>query len=162
GGGFALAFTGLVSLLVQNVIDAGALSSPFNLLTYSAFVHTVRLFGGESGAAIMQRLVSVREKFHSNMLGLNVDSGDWLTNDRLKGLAGALMPNSSGTEEAHARALQVLSGQVRVQAYTLAYADGFIVIAFVAAMALILTALMRPIKYYFDAPSLDAIARKRD
>src|SRR5262249_28404904 len=56
GGGFALAFTGLVSLLVQNVVDAGALSSPFNLLTYSAFVHTVRLFGGESGAAIMQRL----------------------------------------------------------------------------------------------------------
>ncbi len=65
------------------------------------------------------------------------------------------MPNSSGAEDAHARALQ-LGGQVRMQAYTLAYADGFIVIAFVASLAIILTALMRPIKYYFDAPSLDA------
>jgi DHA2 family multidrug resistance protein len=160
GGGFAIAFTGLVSLLVQNVIDAGALSSPLNVLTYSAFVHTVRLFGGESGSAIMQRLISVREKFHSNMIGLNVDSGNWLTDDRLKALAGGLMPNSSGAEQAHGRALQVLAGQVRVQAYTLAYADGFIVIAFVAAMAIILTALMRPIKNYFDAPSLDAIGKK--
>src|SRR5262249_10147590 len=156
GGGLAFAFTGLVSLLVQNVIDAGALSSPFNLLTYSAFVHTVRLFGGESGSAIMQRLVSVREKFHSNMIGLHVDSGSWLTDDRLKALTGGLAPNSSGTEEAHGRAVQVLVGKVRVQAYTLAYADGFIAIAFVAAMAIILIALMRPIKYYFDAPAPEA------
>src|SRR5262245_6237515 len=156
GGGFALAFTGLVSLLVQNVIDAGALSSPFNLLTYSAFVHTVRLFGGESGSAIMQRLVSVREKFHSNMIGLNIDSGSWLTNERLKMLAGGLMPDSSGADAAHGRALELLGAQVRVQAYTLAYADGFIVIAFVAALAIILVALMRPIKNYFDAPAPDA------
>src|SRR5262245_8736011 len=156
GCGFAVSFTGLVALLVQNVIAAGALSSPFNLLTYSAFVHTDRLFGGESGSAIMQRLVSVREKFHSNMIGLNVDSGDWLTDERLKTLAGGLMPNSSGTEDAYGRAVQLLGGQVRIQAYTLAYADGFIVIAFVAAVAIILAALMRPIKYYFDAPSLEA------
>jgi len=161
GCGFTITFAGLVSLLVQNVIDLGALSKPLNILVYSAFVHTVRLFGGESGAAIMQRLVSVREKFHSNMIGLNIDSGNWLTDDRLKALSGGLMPNSSGADDAHARALQVLGGQVKVQAYALAYADGFIVIAFVAAMAIILTALMRPIKYYFDAPSLDAIETKK-
>jgi DHA2 family multidrug resistance protein len=156
GCGLALSFTGLVALLVQNAIAAGGLSNPFNLLTYSAFVHTVRLFGGESGSALMQRLVSVREKFHSNMIGLHVDSGNWLTDERLKTLTGGLMPNSSGADEAQGRALQLLGGQVRAQAYTLAYADGFIVIAFVAALAIILTALMRPIKYYFDAPSPDA------
>src|SRR5262249_770347 len=93
---------------------------------------------------------------HSNMIGLHVDSGNWLTDERLKTLTGALMPNSSGAEEAHGRALQVLGGQVKVQAYTLAYADGFIAIAFVAALAIALTALMKPIKYYLDAPSLDA------
>src|SRR5215468_3021298 len=156
GCGLALSFTGLVALLVQNAIAAGGLANPFNLLTYSAFVHTVRLFGGESGSALMQRLVSVREKFHSNMIGLHVTSGNWLTDERLKTLTGGFLPNSTGTADALGRALQVLRGQVRVQAYTLAYADGFIVIAFVAALAIILTALMRPIKYYFDAPSLDA------
>jgi MFS transporter, DHA2 family, multidrug resistance protein len=160
GCGLAIAFTGLVALLAQNALDAGALSSPFNLLTYSAFVHTVRLFGGESGSALMQRLVSVREKFHSNMIGLHVASGNWLTDERLKTLAGGLMPNSSGAEDAQARALQLLGGQVRVQAYTLAYTDGFVVIAFVAALAIILTALMKPIKYYLDAPSLEAAVKK--
>ena len=35
--------------------------------------------------------------------------------------------------------------------YRSEYADGFIVIAF-AALAIILTALMRPIKYYLGAP----------
>ena len=155
GCGLALSFTGLVSLLVQNAIASGGLSTPLNLLTYSAFIHTVRLFGGEFGSAIMQRLVSVREKFHSNMLGLHVDSGSWLTDDRMKALTGGLLPNSSGLENAQDKALQVLGGQVRVQAYTLAYADGFLVIAFVAVLAIVLTALMRPIKYYFDSPSLN-------
>jgi DHA2 family multidrug resistance protein len=156
GLGLALSFTGLVSLLVQNAVDSGGLSSPLNLLTYSAFVHTVRLFGGETGSALMQRLVSVREKFHSNMIGLHVTSGHWLTDDWLKTVTGGLLPNSTGTEEAQGRALQLLGAQVRVQAYTLAYADGFIAIAFVAALAIALTALMRPIRYYFDDPSLNA------
>jgi len=156
GGGFAIAFTGLVALLVQNVIDAGALSSPSNQLTYSAFVHTVRLLGGETGSAIMQRLVSVREQFHSNMIGLHIDSSDWRVAEYLKTFAAGLMPDSSGAEAAQGSAVQLLGQQVRVQAYTLAYADGFIIIAFVAAMAIILTAMMRPIKYYLDAPSLDA------
>ncbi len=153
GCGLALSFTGLVALLVQNVIDAGGLSNPFNVLTYSAFVHTVRLFGGESGSAIMQRLVAVREKFHSNMIGLHVASGNWLTDERLKMLTGGLLPGSPGSDDAQGRALQLLGGQMRVQAYTLAYADGFVVIAFVAAFAVVLTALMRPIKSYFGAPA---------
>src|SRR5215470_6856676 len=156
GCGLALSFTGLVALLVQNVIDAGGLSNPFNVLTYSAFVHTVRLFGGESGSALMQRLVAVREKYHSNMIGLHVSSGNWLTDERLKMLTGGLLPNSSGSEDAQGRALQLLGGQVKVQAYTLAYADGFLVIAFVAVLAIALTALMRPIKSYFDTSPLDA------
>jgi DHA2 family multidrug resistance protein len=153
GCGFALSFTGLVALLVENAIDAGGLAHPFNLLTYSAFVHTVRLFGGESGSAIMQRLVAVREKFHSNMIGLHVTSGNWVTDEWLKGVSGGLLPNSNGTQEAQGRALQLLGGQMRVQAYTLAYADGFMVIAFVAALAILLTASMRPIKNYLKAPS---------
>ena len=156
GCGFALSFTGLVALLVENVIDVGGLSNPFNVLTYSAFVHTVRLFGGESGSAIMQRLVAVREKFHSNMIGLHVGSGNWLTDERLKMLTGGLLPNSSGSEAAQGRALQLLGGQMKVQAYTLAYADGFVVIAFVAAIAIVLTASMRPIKSYFGTPAVDA------
>src|ERR1700750_1772303 len=75
GLGLPLAFTALVGSILQNSFESGALTHPVTLVTYSSFRHCVRLFGGEAGAALMQRLVSVREKFHSNMLGLHVDTG---------------------------------------------------------------------------------------
>jgi DHA2 family multidrug resistance protein len=148
--GLALSFTALVGSFVQNAFDSGALSSPVNLLTYASFIHCIRLFGGEAGTAIMQRLISVREQFHSNMLGLHVDAGNWLTTERVQLLAQMLFPGSIGTEEAQGRAALLLAGQVKLQAYTLAYADGYLAIAFVAAFAVILIALMKPMKIYFD------------
>jgi DHA2 family multidrug resistance protein len=143
GFGLALAFTGLVGSFVQNAFDSGALAGPINVLTYSAFVHTIRLFGGEAGTALMQRLVSVREQFHSNMIGLHVDSAHWLTNETLRTIAGGLFPGSAGAEDAQARAALMLGGQVKLQAATLAYSDGYIAIAFVAALAVILIAFMK-------------------
>jgi DHA2 family multidrug resistance protein len=153
GFGFALSFTALVGSFVQNAFDTGALSSPINLLTYSSFIHCTRLFGGEAGTAIMQRLISVREQFHSNMLGLHVEGGNWLTTERVGLLAQALFPGSAGTEEAQARAAQILGGQVRLQAYTLAYSDAYLAIAFAAALGIVLIAFMKPMKIYFDSTS---------
>jgi len=150
GFGFALTFTALVGSFVQNAFDAGALSNPINTLTYSSFIHCIRLFGGEAGTAIIQRLVSVREKFHSNMIGLHVDAGHWLTSERLRTLTYALFPGSGGTEEAQARAALTLGGQVKIQAYTLAYSDAYLAIALVAAFACILIAFMKPMKIYFN------------
>ena len=150
GCGLAMAFTALVGSIVQNAFATNAMANPINILTYSSFIHCVRLFGGELGTAFMQRLVSVREQFHSNMIGLHIDSGHWLTSERLAGIAHALFPNSSGSEEAQARAALVLGGQVKVQAYMLAYSDGYIVIALVAALVIILIALMKPMKIIFD------------
>lgn len=153
GCGLALAFTALVGSFVQNAFDSGALVNPINALTYSAFIHTVRLFGGEAGTALMQRLVAVREQFHSNMIGLHVEAGQWLTSERLGALAQGLFPGSGGAEEAQARAALVLGGQVRLQAYALAYSDGYLAIALVAAFAVILIAFMKPMKIYFNADS---------
>jgi MFS transporter, DHA2 family, multidrug resistance protein len=153
GFGLAMAFTALVGSFVQNAFDANALSNPINILTYSSFIHCVRLFGGELGTAVMQRLVSVRQQFHSNMIGLHIDGGEWLTSERLALIARDLVPNSAGSEEAQARAALVLGGQVKVQAYTLAYSDGYIAIALVAALAIILIAFMKPMKIIFDSDS---------
>jgi DHA2 family multidrug resistance protein len=153
GFGFALTFTALVGSFVQNAFDSGALSNPINTLTYSSFIHCIRLFGGEAGTAIIQRLISVRERFHSNMLGLHVDAGNWLTTERVQLLTQMLFPGSGGTEEAQGRAALLLGGQVKLQAYTLAYADGYLAIAFVAAFAIVLIACMKPMKIYFDSTS---------
>jgi DHA2 family multidrug resistance protein len=154
GFGLALAFTALVGSFVQNAFDSGALSNPINVLTYSAFIHTIRLFGGEAGTALMQRLVAVREQFHSNMIGLHVEAGNWLMSERVAALAQALLPYSAGAEEAQSRATLMLAGQVRLQAYALAYSDGYVAMALVAALAVILIAFMKPMKIYFDANSV--------
>src|ERR1044072_3782420 len=98
GLGLPLTFTALGGSILQNSFDAGALTNPVNLLTYSSFIHCVRLFGGEAGSALMQRLVSVREILHSNMIALHVDAGNWLTSERLSALGHALLP-ASGSEE---------------------------------------------------------------
>ncbi len=151
GLGLALSFTALVGSFVQNAFDTGALSNPINVLTYASFIHCIRLFGGEAGTALMQRLISVREQFHSNMLGLHIEVGNWITSERLQLLTQGLFPGSAGAEAAQERAALLLGGQVKLQAYTLAYADGYLAIACVAAFAIVLIACMKPMKIYFDA-----------
>jgi MFS transporter, DHA2 family, multidrug resistance protein len=150
GLGLPLTFTALVGSILQNSFDAGALTNPVNLLTYSSFIHCVRLFGGEAGTALMQRLVSVREKFHSNMIGLHVDAGNWLLSERVSSLAHGVFPNSVGMEEAQQRAAVTVGAQIKLQAYALAYSDCYLMIALVAAVAMILIAFLKPMKIYFD------------
>jgi len=149
--GLSFAFVGLIGNLVQQAFESGAVASPINALTFSAFFHGIRLFGGEIGTAVMQRVVAVREQFHSNMLGMHVNIGGWLTDERLSQLTGGLFSSSSGLPEAQNRAVAVLDGQVRQQAYTLAISDGFLTIVFVCIGIIAMIALMKHTKIYFDS-----------
>jgi MFS transporter, DHA2 family, multidrug resistance protein len=153
--GLSFTFVGLVGTIAQQALTTGALSRPFDALTYSAYFHVIRLFGGELGAAFMQRVVDVRERFYSNMIGQHVEAGTWLTDERLRMLTGGLASSSSGSDESHARAFVVLAGQIKQQAYTLAYSDSFLVIAWVCVGMMILIACMKPMKIYFDSASME-------
>jgi len=87
----------------------------------------------------MTRLLTAREEFHSNLLGLRVQFGPWPTDTRLFMLGGGVFAKSLGLDGAHERALHILDQQVRGQAYTMAIEDGFVlmcrvVIAFLAVM----------------------------
>jgi DHA2 family multidrug resistance protein len=147
--GFACTYIGLVSSIVLEAIEAGVLTSPANAATYSGFMHFIRIFGGQIGVTAMTWFLSDRQKFHSNMLGLYVQSGSWLTDERIRMLTGGLLPSSTGPEEALARAVKILDQQVRAQAYTLASADAFILIAWMVVAYLVLMLLMRPAKISF-------------
>ena len=125
-----------------------------DVLTYSAFIHTVRLFGGELGTAFMQRFISLRERFHSNLIGLHIDAGNWLTDERLRMLTGGVTANSAGMDEAQKRAVALLGGQVRQQAYTLAYMDGFMIIVWVCVGMIVLVAFLKQMKIFFDTSSM--------
>ena len=151
--GLSFIFVALIGSLVQSLAETGALTRPFDVLTFSAFIHCVRIFGGEVGSSFMQHFIAVREKFHSNLIGLHVEAGNWLTDDRLRFLTGGVSSNSTGIDEAQRRSAALLGGQVRQQAYTLAYMDGFMIIAWVCVGIIVLIAFMKRTGILFDSES---------
>ena len=153
GAGLSVTFVAMVGSIVQQAANSGAISTPINALTYAAFIHSIRLFGGELGSAFMQRFITVREQFHSNLIGLHVEVGNWLTDERLRLLTGGVSANSTGVDEAQTRSAALLAGQVRQQAYALAYTDGFMIIAWVCVGIIVLIACLKPMKMFFDTQS---------
>lgn len=142
--GIAAAFVGLVVNLLLLAVEMGADKNLANATTYSAWMHTMRLMGGQVGAVVFGRFVMVREQLHSNLLGQYVDAGNWLTEERLRGVALALTPLSAGTDEAQARSVTILGGQVRAQALSLAYSDAFLLIAWAITAYLFLLVFLKP------------------
>ena len=147
--GQSFAFVGLVATIILQALFSGGPQAPQRALTFSAFFHTVRLFGGQVGVVLMTHFIAVREQFHSNMLGLHVQKGSWITDGGVHSLATGLFPQSSGIAAASGRAIGVVSSRVRLQAYTLTYIDGFYLIAFACVLALLVIALIRgfPLNY---------------
>jgi MFS transporter, DHA2 family, multidrug resistance protein len=149
GVGQAFAFIGLVGTIILQGIFSGGMAKPQWILTFSAFFHTVRLFGGNLGAVYMGHFIAQREKLHSNLLGLHVQSGNWITDTNIHQLAAELFSQSSGIAAATGRAVGVLSNRLRLQAYTLSVNDGFYLVAWACAVMLVLTVLLRksPLNY---------------
>lgn len=143
GVGQALAFIGVVAAIVLQAIFSGALAKPAWVLTFAAFFHTVRLFGGEIGVAFMSHFVAQREKLHSNLLGLHVQGGNWITDGSLVQLGAGVFSKSAGVAAAAGRAADVIGGRLRIQAYTLSILDGFYLLVWACFSALILVALLR-------------------
>jgi DHA2 family multidrug resistance protein len=139
--GLALAFNSMVGSVVLEIIDTGGLTRPADVLTFAVFFQVTRLFGGEMGSTFMGHLITVREEFHSNMLGLSVQLGNSLTSSRLLGLQHVFAPHSTGLT-AMGRAAEVLGLQVRQQAYTLAISDSFLLLATCCVACLVVVSFM--------------------
>jgi DHA2 family multidrug resistance protein len=149
GVGQAFAFIGLVGCIVLQAIFAGVLAKPEWVLSLSAFFHVIRLFGGTAGAIYMGHFIAQREKLHSNLLGLHVSSGNWITDQNIHAMAAGVYAKSSGMAAAGARAIDLIAARLRLQAYSLSLLDGFLLIAWSCAFALIFVALLRksPLNY---------------
>jgi DHA2 family multidrug resistance protein len=149
GVGQAFAFIGLVGCIVLQAIFTGGLAKAEWVLSFSAFFHVVRIFGGTAGAIYMGHFLAVREKLHSNLLGLHVSGGNWITDQNIHAMTAGLYAKSSGISAAGARAIDLIGSRLRLQAYSLSLVDGFLLIAWSCACALILVALLRksPLNY---------------
>src|SRR5262249_60456622 len=149
GVGQSFSLIGLVGCIVLQAIFTVAMSRPQWVLTFSAFFHTIRLFGGTAGAIYMGHFIAEREKLHSNLLGLHVSSGNWITDQNIHAMAAGLYAKSSGMAAAGVRAVDLIAARVRLQAYSLSIIDGFLLMAWTCACALIFVALLRksPLNY---------------
>src|SRR5258705_155401 len=149
---FTLTFAliGLVGGIVLQGVFTGGLSKPQWILTFSAFFHTVRLFGGTAGAIYMSHFLADREKLHSNLLGLHVSSGNWITDSNIHALTAGLFGKSSGLPSPAARAADLIVSRLRLQAYSLSLIDGFLLIAWSCAIALVLVGLLRKSPMSYD------------
>jgi DHA2 family multidrug resistance protein len=149
GLGQAFAFIGLVGCIVLQAIFTGGLAKPERALTFSAFFHVVRLFGGTAGAIYMGHFLAQREKLHSNLLGLHVTRGDWITAQNIRAMAAGVAAKTAGVAAAGERAVDLVGARLRLQAFSLSIDDGFLLIAWICACALFMVALLRkaPLDY---------------
>lgn len=149
GVGQSFSLVGLVGCIILQGVFTGGLMKPQWILTFSAFFHTIRLFGGTAGAIYMGHFLAEREKLHSNLLGLHVTRGSWISDGNLHALAAGVYAKSSGVAAAGARAADLIGARLRLQAYSLSLIDGFLLVAWTCAIALILVALLRksPLNY---------------
>jgi DHA2 family multidrug resistance protein len=141
--GQSFALIGLVTTIVLQSFFSGGLRPPTRLLTFSAFFHTVRLFGGQIGVAHMGHFIAERERVHSYLVGLHVQPGDWVTDHTLRGVTAGLAAKSPGGAAAAERALAIVDAKVRLEAYTLTFIDAFHLLAWTCVGVLLLIALMR-------------------
>jgi len=150
GVGQSFSLIGLVGCIILQGVFTGGLSKPQRILTFSAFFHTIRLFGGTAGAIYMGHFLADREKLHSNLLGLHVSSGSWITDANIHAITAGLFGKSFGLPSAGARAVDLIAARLRLQAYTLSLIDGFLLVAWTCAIALLLVALLRksPLNYH--------------
>ena len=142
GAGQSFAMLGLVSSLILQAAFSGGLS-PQRALTFAAFFHTVRLLGGQAGVALMGHFIANQEKLHSNLLGLQVQSGEWLTEGTLHRLAAGLAGRSNGVMSSTGRALGLIDSKLRLQAYSLTFIDAFHVVAWSCVIMLLATVVLR-------------------
>ena len=161
GVGQSVSLIGLVGCIILQGIFTGGLTKPQWILTFSAMFHTIRLFGGTAGAIYMAHFIAEREKLHSNLLGLHVTQGSWITDGNLHTLAAGVYAKSPSAAAAGARAVELIAARLRLQAYALSLNDGFLLVAWSCVLALLLTALLRqsPLNYG-DLSTLQPVKEK--
>jgi len=162
GVGQSFALIGLVGCIILQALFSGALAKPEWVLTFSAFFHTIRIFGGTTGAIYMGHFLAQREKLHSNLLGLHVTQGSWITDWNLRAMTAGVYAKSSGLGAAGGRAVDLIAARLRLQAYTLSLIDGFLLVAWSCVVGLVLTALLRksPLNYG-DLRTLQPVKEKK-
>lgn len=133
--GQTLATTGVIFYGILNL-------KPKDAITFGAMAQVARLMGGEIGQAFITTFIRVRTQTASNLIGQHVQRGDADVIKRLQGYAAATA-RAGDPMSGMARGARLLSNVIHRLATTQAVIDSFVVIAFLAALALIVLVTAR-------------------
>ncbi len=141
-------------IIVVSVIALGfsVVKAPADGLSLARLVNLIRSFGGTVGSAVIATLITTREHVHSNLINLNVDIGDWLTDQRMAALSGAVAGRSVGDEQATLRGYALLARTIQREAFVLAYSDAFALIGTVLVGMIVLYVFARPVDTTIHVP----------
>jgi MFS transporter, DHA2 family, multidrug resistance protein len=133
--GQSFALSGVVFFAVLHL-------KPQDALTFGAVLQTARLMGGEIGSAFVTTLARVRGQVASNLIGQHIRVGDPAVIERVRAYGAATTPVIDPVS-AVSRGELVLGNVVRAAATTQAVIDGFIVLAVLTAIALLIVVFRR-------------------
>ncbi|MGO4222154.1 MFS transporter [Lysobacter sp. TAF61] len=130
----ALFGVGQMLFLVPDLLIGASSLKPEDLPTASLAFNATTLGGTTLGTGLVTNFVTEREKFHSNVLTEHVSWLDPLASDRLSALAGAITSRIGDETVASARAVGLIAGNVRREAWLLAINDAYALVAILIAV----------------------------
>jgi DHA2 family multidrug resistance protein len=131
--GLAIAITALITFAIANITpaQAGAIA---------ATIQTARLFGNEIGTAFIQTFVRVREQVYSNLIGQHLTTGSDAADRAIAAFSSPFSNRPTGLGDTTAQGIGTIGRLVQREAYI----DGFWIVAWVLAAALLLLLRLRP------------------
>jgi len=106
----------------------------------SGLYNLMRNLGGALGLAVLNTQLTDRLAFHYERIGESLNAGRAVAEDALAGLTQRFSDMMPG--DAQMSALKTMSGLVRQQAATMAFADCFILVAIIYGLALLTVPLL--------------------
>jgi MFS transporter, DHA2 family, multidrug resistance protein len=146
--GEGLAFNGMVGSIILDLLNSGGLQNAADVLTFGGFFQTIRLFGGEVGASFIQFFLHSRQVFHYDLLAAGIQGGSEPVIQRTQLLSAVLQAHGT-RDETMGRTADLFLSSVKQQAFTLSIMDGFVLLAFAAAVCLLVVASLRSLKVGF-------------
>lgn len=119
---------------------------PANAANASVLWNMLRNLGGSVGIALLGTMVTLREHFHSAMIGESVNAYSAPAVQQFNELTQGFIAGGSDAVTANNQALTAMAGMVRREAFVMAYDDAFYVIGVLLFFTGSLVWLTKPVK----------------
>jgi MFS transporter, DHA2 family, multidrug resistance protein len=131
-----------VCFLVPTLFYATRDVKPEQGPTAAALFNLSRIVGQTFGIGVVSALIRYREDFHSALLVENVNNANSAVAERFNGLVASFLTTNGDAALATKQAWASLSATLSNQAYVLAFADAFVIVAAVLGVSALLVLML--------------------